>query len=391
MPYRLRHELFPWFTALFTVMALAAAVGLAPPKALAQSGQTTDFDSDAYGLRLVTVAVGLRHPWGMAFLPDGRMIVTEREGDIRIVSPNGDVSPPLNGAPDAYVSGQGGILDVALDPAYAANGLFYISFAEPGPGGAGTAVMRAKLDAPGLRLTDSEVIFRQEPKTGGGRHFGSRLVFAPDGTLFITIGDRGERDRTQDLTINRGQVIRINPDGSIPSDNPFVGVPGRRPEVWSYGHRNPQGAALHPETGRVWTVEHGARGGDEINLPEAGRNYGWPIISYGQHYSGGKIGEGTHKEGYEQPIYYWDPSIAPSGMAFYTGDAFPEWRGDIFVGSLKFGLLVRLDLDGTRVTGEERLLEKLGERVRDVRQGPDGMIYLLTDDYEGQVLRLEPR
>jgi glucose/arabinose dehydrogenase len=252
-------------------------------------------------------------------------------------------------------------------------------------------VLRAVLDLDGEALTEGEIIFRQEPKTDGGRHFGSRLVFAPDGTLFITVGDRGERDRTQDLTINRGQVVRINPDGTIPTDNPFVDMAGRRPEVWSYGHRNPQGAALHPQTRRLWTVEHGARGGDEINRPEAGKNYGWPIISYGRHYSGGKIGEGTHKAGYEQPLYYWDPSIAPSGMAFYTGDAFPAWQGDLFVGSLKFGLLVRLDMDGDRITAEERLLQGLDDRVRDVRQGPDGLIYLLTDDYDGRILRLEPR
>ncbi|RVU33822.1 PQQ-dependent sugar dehydrogenase [Hwanghaeella grinnelliae] len=361
------------------------------PVTAAQATETQDFNSDDYALRIVTVASGLRHPWGMAFLPDDRMIVTEREGDIRIVAMNGNKSQPLKGVPDAYIRGQGGVLDVALDPAFSENSRVYVSFSEPGPGGAGTAVLRATLDLAGEALTDGEIIFRQEPKTDGGRHFGSRLVFAPDGTLFITVGERGERDRTQDFTINRGQVVRINPDGTIPTDNPFIGVAGRRPEVWSYGHRNPQGAALHPQTGRLWTVEHGARGGDEINLPEAGKNYGWPVISYGRHYSGGKIGDGTHKSGYEQPLYYWDPSIAPSGMAFYTGDVFPQWRGDLFVGSLKFGLLVRLDMDGTRITAEERLLEGLDDRVRDVRQGPDGMIYLLTDDYDGRILRLEPR
>lgn len=357
----------------------------------AQAAETQDFSGGDYALRAVTVASGLRHPWGMTFLPDGRMLVTEREGDIRIVTMAGDKSSPLKGLPDAYVSGQGGILDVALDPAFPENSLVYVSFSESGPGGAGTAVLRAVLDLDGEALTEGKIIFRQEPKTDGGRHFGSRLVFAPDGTLFITVGDRGERDRTQDLTINRGQVVRINPDGTIPTDNPFVDMAGRRPEVWSYGHRNPQGAAPHPQTGRLWTVEHGARGGDEINRPEAGKNYGWPIISYGRHYSGGKIGEGTHKAGYEQPLYYWDPSIAPSGMAFYTGDAFPAWQGDLFVGSLKFGLLVRLDMDGDRITAEERLLQGLDDRVRDVRQGPDGLIYLLTDDYDGRILRLEPR
>jgi len=376
-----------WIPAVILICGLAAA-GLAPDAA---AQEVRAFQSSDYALKLVTVTDGLRHPWGMAFLPDGRMIVTEREGDIRLVTPDGEKSRPLTGAPKAYVGGQGGILDIALDPNFADNSLVYISFSEPGPGGAGTAVLRATLDLAAQSLSGGEIIFRQEPKTGGGRHFGSRLVFAPDGTLFITVGERGERDRTQDFTINRGQVIRINPDGTIPADNPFVGVAGRRPEVWSYGHRNPQGAALHPQTGRVWTVEHGARGGDEINLPEAGGNYGWPVISYGRHYSGAKIGVGTEQAGYEQPLYYWDPSIAPSGMAFYTGDVFDKWRGDLFIGSLKFGLLVRLELDGTRVTGEERLLDGLDDRVRDVRQGPDGLLYLLTDDYDGRILRLEPR
>lgn len=374
-----------WLTALgLTFIVLAAGFP-------AQSADTRDFESESYALRLVTVTSGLRYPWGMVFLPDGRMIVTEREGDVRIVTPDGQVSRPLQGVPEAYTSGQGGILDIALDPDFAANRLVYISFAEPGPGGAGTAVLRATLDLQGLALRNGQIIFRQEPKSEGGRHFGSRLVFAPDGTLFITVGERGERDRTQDFTINRGQVVRINPDGTLPDDNPFIGIAGRRPEVWSYGHRNPQGAALHPETGVVWTIEHGARGGDEINIPEAGKNYGWPVISYGRHYSGGKIGEGTHKPGLEQPIYYWDPSIAPSGAAFYTGDVFADWKGNLFVGSLKFGLLVRLELDGDRVIAEERLLQDLDERVRDVRQGPDGMLYILTDDYDGGILRLEPR
>lgn len=376
-----------WLPAALLTLGLAAA-GLAP-HAMAQ--ETRAFQSSDYALKLVTITDGLRNPWGMAFLPDGRMIVTEREGDVRLVTMDGEKSRPLEGVPKAYVGGQGGLLDVALDPNFAENNLLYISFSEPGPGGAGTAVLRALLDIDRHSLSDGKIIFRQEPKTGGGRHFGSRLVFAPDGTLFITIGDRGERDRTQDFTINRGQVVRINPDGTIPANNPFVGVAGRRPEVWSYGHRNPQGAARHPQTGRVWTVEHGARGGDEINLPEAGKNYGWPVISYGRHYSGGEIGVGTQKAGLEQPLYYWDPSIAPSGMAFYTGDAFPKWRGDLFIGSLKFGLLVRLGLDGTRITHEERLLDGLDDRVRDIRQGPDGLLYLLTDDYDGRILRLEPR
>ena len=246
------------------------------------------------------------------------------------------------------------------------------SYAEPGPGGAGTAVARARLDAAGNRLVNTRVIFRQTPKSSGGRHFGSRLVFGPDGRLFITVGERGQRHRAQDFAINRGNVVRINSDGSIPPDNPFVVRRGYRPEVWSYGHRNPQGAARHPTTGKLWIHEHGAKGGDEINVPLAGRNYGWPVIAYGRHYTGGEIGVGTHGPGMEQPLYYWDPSIAPSGMAFYTGDKFPKWRGNLFVGALKFRLLVRLVLDGEKVIREERLLEGLGERIRDVHQGPDG-------------------
>jgi len=282
------------------------------------------------------------------------------------------------------------MLDVALDPQFSQNKLVYLSYAEPGEGGAGTAVARSRLDISGNRLTDLQIIFRQTPKSGGGRHFGSRLVFSRDGNLFITVGERGQRDRTQDFTINRGQVIRIRPDGTIPPGNPFTGRAGYRPEVWSYGHRNPQGAALHPMTGRLWIHEHGARGGDEINIPRPGRNYGWPVIAFGRHYSGGKIGVGTHKEGMEQPIYYWDPSIAPSGMAFYAGDRFPKWHGNLFVGALKFRLLVRLVLDGESVVKEERILDGLNERIRDVRQGPDGYLYLLTDSNDGRILRIEP-
>jgi glucose/arabinose dehydrogenase len=240
------------------------------------------------------------------------------------------------------------------------------------------------------RLENFKVIFSQVPKAKTRVHFGSRLVFSRDGKLFITTGERSQRDRVQDFSIHRGQVIRVMPDGTIPEDNPFVGRPGYRPETWSHGHRNPQAAALHPETGRLWTVEHGAQGGDEINIPLKGRNYGWPVISYGRHYSGLKIGEGTHKEGLEQPIYYWDPSIAPSGMAFYTADRFRAWKGNLFVGALRGAMLVRLELDGEKVVKEERMLRGLGERIRDVRQGPDGLIYLLTDSRDGRVLRLEP-
>jgi glucose/arabinose dehydrogenase len=337
-------------------------------------------------VRVTTVASGLEHPWGLAFLPDGRMLVTERPGRLRLVSPEGRLSDPLGGVPRVAASGQGGLLDVALDPGFARNRLVYLSYAEPGAGGAGTAVARGRLGDG--RLEEVEVIYRQEPKLSGGIHFGSRLVFSRDGHLFVTQGERGRAERAQDLTVGQGKLVRIRPDGRVPDDNPFVGRQGARPEIWSYGHRNVQGATLHPETGQLWTVEHGARGGDELNRPERGKNYGWPVISYGVEYSGAPIGEGTRKPGMEQPVHYWDPSIGPSGLSFYTGDRFPQWRGDLFTGALISGQLVRLDMQGDRVGREERI--DLGDRVRDVRQGPDGLLYLLTDNPRGRILRLDP-
>jgi aldose sugar dehydrogenase len=341
-------------------------------------------------VRVHTIARGLEHPWGLAFLPDGRMLVTERAGRLRLVGPDGHAFEPLAGVPPVAARGQGGLLDVALDPRFAETRLIYLSYAEPGDGGAaGTAVARGRLDAD--RLQDVRVIYQQQPKVAGGNHFGSRLVFARDGTLFVTQGDRfAYRDKAQDLSTGLGKIVRIHPDGGIPRDNPFVGRAGVRPEIWSFGHRNVQAAALHPQTGQLWTVEHGARGGDELNHPEAGKNYGWPVITYGVDYSGAKIGEGTAKPGMEQPVYYWDPVIAPSGMEFYTGDAYPGWKGSVFVGSLRPGLLVRLSLENGRVTREERYLGDLGARIRDVQQGPDGLLYLLTDARDGQLLRLEP-
>jgi aldose sugar dehydrogenase len=346
--------------------------------------------SVAAPVRVHTVARGLEHPWGLAFLPDGRMLVTERPGRLRLVGPDGRVSEPLAGVPPVVARGQGGLLDVALDPGFAETRLVYLSYAEPGDGDtAGTAVARGRLDA--ARLQDVRVIYQQQPKVAGGNHFGSRLVFARDGTLFVTQGDRfAYREKAQDLSVGLGKIVRILPDGGIPRDNPFVGRAGARPEIWSFGHRNVQAAALHPQTGQLWTVEHGARGGDELNHPEAGKNYGWPVITYGVDYSGAKIGEGTVKPGMEQPVYYWDPVIAPSGMEFYTGDAYPGWKGSVFVGSLRPGLLVRLSLENGRVTREERYLGDLGARIRDVQQGPDGLLYLLTDARDGQLLRLEP-
>jgi len=381
MPYAVRLP-----AVLSVLVGLAGAVPGGPAAA------ETTYKSEHYRLRLATVARGLEHPWSLAFLPDGRMLVTERPGRLRIVARDGSLSPPVKGVPRVYANGQGGLLDVILDKDFATSGVIFLSYAEPGAGGGGTAVARAVLKDGAL--ADVKVIFRQVPKTGGGLHFGSRLVIARDGTLFVTVGERGERARAQDPRVNRGQVVRIHRDGRIPKDNPFVnrsgaGKAGYRPEIWSYGHRNPQAAALHPVTGKLWVVEHGARGGDEVNVPLAGRNYGWPVISYGRHYWGGKIGEGTHKAGMEQPVHYWDPSIAPSGMAFYTGDRYPKWKGNVFVGALRFQLLSRLVLDGEKVVKEERLFKELEERIRDVRQGPDGHLYILTDDDEGSVLRIE--
>ena len=342
-----------------------------------------------------TFAKGLVNPWGMAFLPDGRLLVTERPGRMRIVARNGGLSPALKGVPQVVASGQGGLLDVALAPDFATSNAVYFCFSEPREGGTnGSSVARAKLvaDGEGGRLDDLKIVFRQEPASTGSMHFGCRLVFARDGNLFVTLGERfHSRDKAQDLATHFGKVVRIRPDGTAPPDNPFINKSGARPEIWSYGHRNPQAAALHPGSGKLWVVEHGARGGDEVNIPQAGKNYGWPIITYGRDYSGAKIGEGTAKAGMEQPIYYWDPSIAPSGMAFYTGDLFPEWKGNLFVGALAGRALHRLVLDGERVVGEERLLRDLGERIRDVRSGPDGALWLLTDNPEGRVVRVVPQ
>ena len=345
-------------------------------------------ESKDYQIDIVTVAVGLSSPWSVGWLPDGRMLVTEKIGRIRFIDRDGKLSAPFSGVPKVDFGGQGGLLDVAIDPEFATNQTIFFTFSEPGDRGRGTAVARARLV--GMKLQDVRVIWRQFPKSRGRIHFGSRIVFGPVGNLFISVGERGQRERAQDTSVNRGQIIRIKKDGSIPADNPFVGQDGVRPEIWSYGHRNPQGAALHPQTGEVWVHEHGARGGDEINISRAGKNYGWPIIAFGRHYSGRKIGVGTAKAGFEQPIYYWDPSIAPSGMMFYTGDKFPKWKGNLFVGALGYRLLARLTLDGDKIIGEERLLKKLGVRIRDVRQGPDGYIYVVTDGRDGKILRLQP-
>lgn len=351
--------------------------------------------SSAGPLDVQTVASGLENPWGLAFLPDGRMLVTERAGRLRIVSRNGTVSSPVIGVPPVLASGQGDLLDVALAPDFDATRLVYLSYAEPREGASGTSVARGRLveDAGNARLENVEVIFRQQPAVSGSGHYGSRLVFGRDGTLFVTLGERQtQRARAQDLSTHLGKVVRILPDGGVPDDNPFARMPGARPEIWSYGHRNPQGAALDPATGRLWTVEHGPRGGDELNHPEAGKNYGWPVISYGREYGGGSIGEGTARPGMEQPVKYWDPSVSPSGLAFYTGTLLPGWKGSLFTGALSGARLIRLRLDpaGERVVEEEPLLTELRERIRDVRQGPDGALWLLTDSPNGRVLRVAP-
>ncbi|MES2491144.1 MAG: PQQ-dependent sugar dehydrogenase [Pseudomonadota bacterium] len=336
------------------------------------------------------IARGLQQPWALAFLPDGRMLVTEKPGRMRIVDAAGKISAPLAGVPSVVYKGQGGLLDVVLDPQFEKTHRIYFSYSEPRADGAnGTAVAYAELAQD--RIENLKVIFRQQPAIKSDKHFGSRLAFSADGNLFITAGERGSAmQQAQTLDNDLGKVIRVTREGDVPAGNPFADRKDARPELWSYGHRNLQGAAINPLSGKLWTHEHGPQGGDEINIPQAGRNYGWPVITYGEQYGGGKIGEGiTKKEGMEQPIHYWVPSIAPSGMAFYNAQRFPQWQGNLFVGSLKFGQLVRLQLKDEKVLSEQRW--DIGSRVRDVRQGPDGYLYLLTDESDGQILRVGPK
>jgi glucose/arabinose dehydrogenase len=368
---------------------LIGALALAPHVPAADAPRSPTPASEPKVFDVTMIAKGIENGWGFVFLPDNRMLVTERPGRMRIVGSDGSLSAPLQGLPRIAVQGQGGLLDVTLSPDFANDGQVYFSFAEPGDGGAGTAVARGRLTPSSLE--NVQVIWRQQPKVDGGNHFGSRIVFRGDGTLFITLGDRfTHRPKVQDLGTTIGKIVRINADGSVPRDNPFVERAGARPEIWSYGHRSVQAAALHPQTGELWTIEHGARGGDELNNPRAGRNYGWPVITYGVDYSGEKIGEGTAKPGMEQPVYYWDPVIAPSGAVFYTGQAFSAWQGDLFVGSLNPGGLVRLDLENGSVRQETRYLGELRARIRDVQQGSDGFLYVLTDESRGRILKLAP-
>jgi glucose/arabinose dehydrogenase len=339
------------------------------------------------------LVTGLVHPWGLAFLPDGGLLVTERPGRLRRIGADGTVSAPLAGVPAVFTQGQSGLLDVALSPQFAQDGLVYLAYGEANWRGnkAGTAVARGRLGADGL--DDVEVVFRQEPKLSSGTHIGARLLFDRDGFLFVTAGDSRSAASAQLLDHLQGKLVRIAADGSVPADNPFLGRDGARPEIWSYGHRNAQGLALHPDSGQVWLHEHGPRGGDEINLPQAGRNYGWPVITHGIDYSGEPVpgSTGTQAAGMEQPLHFWPVSPGVSGMAFYSGAAFPQWQGDLFIGALATRELIRLELDGERVVGDERLLADRGERIRDVRQGPDGLLYLLTDDANGKLLQVAPR
>jgi glucose/arabinose dehydrogenase len=373
--------------------ALAAATLLAASFLIATGtrGQAQAFGSSAGELEVRTIARGLANPWALAFLPDGTMLVTERSGRMRIVTSEGQVSPPLKGEPDVWASGQGGLLDVAADKAFAQNRTIYFCFAERAAGGGRTAVARARLDDSKAGLDEVKIIFRQQGPLSSGNHYGCRIAQAEDGNLFVTLGEHfSARDQAQNLGNHLGKVIRIAPDGSVPAGNPFAGRADAKPEIWSYGHRNPQSLAFHPASGELWEIEHGPRGGDEVNLIGKGNNYGWPVIGYGIDYSGAKIHDATAKAGMEQPLKYWVPSIAPSGMAFYTGKLFPKWDGSLFLGALSGAMLVRLTLNGNTVTAEERLLQNLNERIRDVRQGPDGALWLLTDSSNGRVLRVTP-
>ncbi len=372
----------------YSLLGAALCFSLAIPLATAKP---LDIKTENGTIRVNTIAEGLENVWSLAFLPDGKMLVTEKPGRMRIVSLDGKLGEPLQGLPKIYNQGQAGLLDVVLAPDFATSKKIYFSYSEPGDKGTNsTAVSYATLN--GNKLENVTRVFSQKPKIDSNNHFGSRLVWAADGTLFITLGDRySEKDKAQTLDNHQGKVIRINADGSVPKDNPFVKTPGALPEIWSYGHRNMQGAAINPVTKKLWTGEHGPQGGDELNIDEPAKNYGWPVITYGENYGGGKIGEGTHKEGMEQPVYKWVPSIATAGFIFYTGDKFPQWKNNILLTSLREQALVRLVVDGDKITKEERLLKnELGQRLRSVIQGPDGLVYVVTDESKGKILQIAP-
>jgi len=378
---------------LATAVVLASApVATVPAYAQAKKAETVKSEKQSFSVE--TVATGLENPWGLAFVPDGRMLVTEKAGRLRLILPDGKVSPAVTGLPKVDARGQGGLLDVAVSPDFANGRLVYFTFSEAGEGGVnGTALARGRLADNAPRLENVEVIWRQAPKYASTKHYGSRIVFAPDGkTMFVTVGERSDKEfrvKSQALDETLGKVVRLTLDGKPAAGNPFEGRADAKPEIWSYGHRNPQGAAINPADGALWVTEHGPMGGDELNKPEAGKNYGWPVITYGKEYSGAPLGEGTEKAGMEQPVYKWVPSIGTSGLAFYGGDALPGWKGSVFVGGLAVPMLARLEMSDGKVVKEERLLEDMGERIRDVRQGPDGLLYLLTDSAEGRVLRLK--
>ena len=372
--------------------ALAAGALLLSDVVIAQ-GQVATYPSEKGKVSVTVIKQGLDHPWGLAFLPDQKgMLVTERPGRLRVLKSDGSVSNPIAGLPDVYNRSQGGLMDVALSPSFAEDRLIYLSYSEGGgeDDKAGTAVGRGTLSADMTRVEGFTVIFRQEPKLSTGAHFGSRLVFDQQGYLFIALGENNQRITAQELDKLQGKLVRIKADGTVPNDNPFVGQSGARPEIWSYGHRNQQGAALNPWTGQVWTNEHGPRGGDEVNIPLAGKNYGWPLATHGINYSYTPIPEAKGKDvpGTEQPLYVWEKSPGVSGMAFYSADRFPAWKNSLFIGALAQESLIRLQLEGNKVVHEERLLEEKGARIRDVRQGPDGYLYVLTDSSEGEVLKI---
>jgi glucose/arabinose dehydrogenase len=370
--------------ALLTLLAVSTLALWAAPKVLRRT--------QMQGVKAVTISQGLEHPWSLAFLPDGRMLVTERPGRMRIVQAEGQLGPALKGLPPVWAEGEGGLLDVALDPGFGDNATIYWSYSEPAPAGkqgSSTAVASGRLEADAV--TGVRVIFRQDEKRNDPYHFGSRLLFAPDGHLFVALGDRRQRHDAQLLGSAHGKIVRIDRDGGAPSDNPFAGRPGALPEIWTLGNRNVQGIALHPTTGELWAHEHGESGGDELNLIRPGRNYGWPVITYSCEYNScAPIGEGTHKAGMEQPVAWWGPkSLAPSGMAFLTSDRYPGWKGQMFIGSLKERALLRLKIEGHQVVEQQRIATALNERIRDVRQGPDGWLYVLTDSSTGRIIRLE--
>ncbi len=364
--------------------ALAALAALATVSCAQAEPDARTIDSTAGKLAVEEKAAGLDHPWGLAFLPDGRLLVTERAGRLRILGTDGKLSGPVLGVPQVRARGQGGLLDVALDPDFKTNRTIFLSYSEPGGGGSSTAVARATLDE--QSLANVKVVFSQEPKVDSGHHFGARVVFARDGRMFVTTGDRGRMDPAQDLANTIGKVLRLNRDGSVPPDNPFVNNAAASPAIWSYGHRNIQGAAIDPVTGSLWTIEFGPAGGDELNRPEPGKNYGWPLVSWGNHYSGKDIPDPPTRPDLADAVKYWNPTIAPSGMIFYTGAMFPQWKNNILIAGLGTLGLVRLEIKDGKVVNEERI--ELGHRIRDVEQAPDGSIYVATDDADGRLWRL---